>query len=239
MMVEVSRVVDPRDHMFNSGPDWYWSVGESGLAAVSSVLSLAHNPPVRRILDLPCGHGRVGRHLKAAFPEADIVYCDLDAQGAEFCAREFGGTALVSRPELSELQLAGKFDVIWIGSLFTHLDRDRTERWLRYLCEYLSETGVLAATFHGSWTVEVHSKGPITDNESWAKIVAQYEATGYGYARYPFMNEDYGISLSRPSVIIEMAEKIAGVRLLSYTERGWADNHDVLGIGGQDRMKPW
>jgi hypothetical protein len=29
------------------------------------------------------------------------------------------------------------------------------------------------------------------------------------------------------------------VRILSYHERGWAGNHDVLVIDRWDRMEPW
>lgn len=49
----------------------------------------------------------------------------------------------------------------------------------------------------------------------------------------------YGISLSSASRIVSMVMKIPGVRLLSYTERGWGHNHDVLVISNTDRLQPW
>lgn len=237
--MQVSKILDPADHMFNSGPDWYWSVGESGLLAVQRVLGLTYTKDVHRVMDLPCGHGRVARYLRCGFPSAEMFYCDLDHSGADFCAKEFNGTAIHSKPELTDIDLPGDLDVIWVGSLFTHLDRDRTRRWLSHLCSKLSRQGVLVATFHGPFAIEVNRKNPMIDSVSWEAILSGYHETGYGYAKYDYMKDDYGISLSRPSVVIDMVEAIPNVRLLSYTERGWADNHDVLGISGDDRLKSW
>jgi hypothetical protein len=50
---------------------------------------------------------------------------------------------------------------------------------------------------------------------------------------------DWGVSVSKPEKIIEIAGNIPGVRILSYSERGWADNHDVLAVARTDRFKPW
>ena len=49
----------------------------------------------------------------------------------------------------------------------------------------------------------------------------------------------YGVSLSKPEKIIEIAGNIPGVRILSYTERGWADFQDVLAVARTDRLKPF
>ena len=42
------------------------------------------------MLDFACGHGRVMRTLKAAFPDALLTACDIDRDGVDFCARTFG-----------------------------------------------------------------------------------------------------------------------------------------------------
>lgn len=39
--------------------------------------------------------------------------------------------------------------------------------------------------------------------------------------------------------IVDVVSSLPRVRLLNYTERGWADNHDVAAIGKTDRNKPW
>lgn len=87
----VREEIHPGDVMWNTGPSWYFSVGQSALMAISRVLA-QHDPAnVKRILDLPCGHGRVGRYLRAGFPDAEIVFCDIEKDGVDFCAKTFSG----------------------------------------------------------------------------------------------------------------------------------------------------
>jgi SAM-dependent methyltransferase len=239
--LNVSRKIDPKDQMWESGPKWYFQVGESGLDVIKKILTLSRKRQVTSILDLPCGHGRVGRFLRAAFSEARITYCDLDAEGIAFCANEFGGIPLLSKPELSEVEFSEQFDVIWVGSLFTHVDHERTQRWLNHLCAALAPDGILVATFHGRWTIEVQEKyHHMIDDVNWQKVIKQYDVEGYGFASYPSMaSSRYGISLARASNIVQMVECILGVRMLAYIERGWADNHDVLGLAKTDRLQAW
>jgi trans-aconitate methyltransferase len=234
---EIDKTVSPRDHMFNTGPDWYFSVGVDAIRVIFRALAMSSLGEVRRILDLPCGHGRVARHLRAAFPRATITFADIETDGVDFCTQQFGGAGVYSQPDLAQIELGTGFDVIWIGSLFTHVDRARAEAWTRHLCGLLSPRGILIATIHGNWSKEIQrSHGAMIGEAEWAEILAGYEATGWGYARYPGP-DDYGVSLSRASSVIEMAACVQGPRILGYNERGWAGNHDVLLVENRDRME--
>ncbi len=226
--------------MWLTGKEWYFAVGESGLKSIKMGVALSWLQNVTSILDLPCGHGRVARYLRAAYPEAKMFFCDLEKSGVDFCTQHFGGKAVYSQPELTEVALP-TVDLIWVGSLFTHIDLDRTKRWLAYLARHLSPQGVLVATFHGHWTRKYHEEIlPIIDAGSWDLIMKSYGETGFGYAPYgtPGMM-DYGISLTRPGVVCDIISGIPGVRLIGYTERGWADNHDVVAITKNDRFQNW
>lgn len=238
MTPHVPTVIHPLDHMYRSGEAWYFPVGESAARLLRIAEATSWLPRIRSVLDLPCGHGRVGRYLPTVFPGADLHFADLDASGADFCAATFGGTAIHSRPELTEVTLP-RVDLIWVGSLFTHVDRERTARWLRYLCEHLNEDGVLVATFHGAWSLRMQAIYPMIDAASWERIVDAYQRTGYGYARYPGSEQDYGISLSSPEALMGIAREIPGVRVAGFLERGWAENHDVLMISRDDRDRDW
>lgn len=239
LRAEIDKTVSPRDHMYNTGPDWYYSVGVDAIRAILRALAISQVGTVMRILDLPCGHGRVARHLRAAFPGADITFADIDTDGADFCAQQFRGHAVYSQPDLSQVPLGDKFDVIWIGSLFTHVDVARAESWARTLCRRLSPRGVLIATVHGNWSRQVQRHhGAMIGDAEWAQIEAECDASGWGYARYPG-EEDYGVSLCTPAAVLAMASRIQGIRILGYNERGWAGNHDVLLLEARDRMEPW
>lgn len=236
---DIIRTIHPRDTMWQPNQSWYFAVGRSAMRVLDVAARASWLPRIGSILDLPCGYGRVGRHLPAAYPEAQLHFCDILHEGADFCAETFGGTAIHSRPELTEVELP-QVDMIWVGSLFTHVDRDRTRRWLRHLCERLNPDGVLAATFHGEWSLSMQKLFPMLAQDHWARIVDQYEREGYGYAPYPdWPDGDYGVSLSSPHAVIDLVREIPGVRLAGYMERGWADNHDVAIIARDDRARPW
>ncbi|WP_284944022.1 class I SAM-dependent methyltransferase [Acidisoma cladoniae] len=233
----LDKTISPQDHMYNTGPDWYFSVGVDGLRVVLRALAMGRLNEVNHILDLPCGHGRVARHLHACFPNAHLTFADIDTDGVDFCVERFGGTGIYSQPDLSQVAFDVTYDLIWIGSLFTHVEQARAETWLRHLCGLLAPNGVLIATLHGNWSKEVQrSYGAMIGDAEWAKIMAGYELTGWGYARYPGP-DNYGVSLCRASTVMAMAGRIEGVRILSYTERGWAGNHDVLVMEKWDRME--
>jgi SAM-dependent methyltransferase len=237
--MDVVREIHPRDHMWHSGADWYFDVGQDALKVIQWALAMSWLQRIpARILDLPCGHGRVARFLRAGFPGAELFFCDINEEGAEFCAKTFGGTAIISELELTDVELPRQLDVIWVGSLFTHICRRRTERWLPYLAGYLEDHGILVATFHGAWTVESQKVYPHIHQAVFDKIVSEYESSGYGYAPYPD-TRDYGFSIAKPEIIMKIASGIGGVRVLAYTERGWANNQDVLVITRNDRLKPW
>lgn len=235
----VSEEIHPNDHMYNTGAPWYFRVGESAVLAIVCGLSLAHTREVRRVLDLPCGHGRVARHLRSAFPQADMYFCDIDKEGVEFCAEKFDGTGIYSKPDLTSVTLPSNMDVIWVGSLFTHVDYERTEKWVSHLVNHLSPMGLLVATFHGAFSDKNFRDNPMyLGGGNWSKIEAELNSSGYGYSPYADRTMgDYGISLSRASKIVDMASSIRGTRIISYTERGWAYNHDVLTLARQDRLE--
>jgi SAM-dependent methyltransferase len=232
----VNALISNDDLMFVAGQTaHYFHVGEDGLNNVLSSLVRSRLERVESILDLPCGHGRVARHLRAAFPEAKMSFCDIDKGAADFCARTFDGVPLYSSSELTQVPLHRSFDIIWIGSLFTHVDESRTRRWLRYLCDQLTSDGILLATFHGVWVRESHNQ---EFKRNYRRLLRQVDRYGFGYARQSRL-EDYGVSVSLPWKVVEMASAMENVRILGYTERGWDENHDVLTIARTDRLKPF
>jgi trans-aconitate methyltransferase len=228
------------DEMYNTGKEWYFSVGIDGLRAILSVLTLAKLKSVNSVLDLPCGHGRVGRYLRAAFPAAEMTFCDVNRSGVDYCSKTFSGRGVYSQVELEKVDLGQRFDLIWVGSLFTHIDYRRYKSWMAYLCDQLAPNGVLVITLHGPGAIQFANKYPMLQEEDWNSIQSQYLLTGFGYADYSRQTpQGYGISLGKVSKTAEVVENISEVRLLSYTERGWGDNHDVIAIQKYDRLKAW
>jgi SAM-dependent methyltransferase len=187
------------------------------------------------VLDLPCGHGRVLRHLVRLFPDASFDACDVDAAGVEFCAKAFGAHPIHSAEDLTAVKFDHSYDLIWVGSLFTHTSFEVTRSWLALLAGLLSDNGIVVATFHGRWAS--HRPIPYIDDERWGQILAEYNETGYGFRDYAkgdghdFIAGSYGISVAKPHVILKMLEEIPGTRIYMYQERGWDDHQDVAVFG--------
>lgn len=232
--LNVCRDISPNDQMFSGDEHHYFRVGESALDCVSCSLRAARLPAdrVRRILDLPCGHGRVLRYLKAAFPGAEITACDLLRDAVDYCAAAFGATPVYSDEEPPKVPLDREaFDLIWVGSLFTHLDADRWGGFLDLFRRSLRTGGLLVFTTHGrkayDWSVrgEFYYGLPYWRNTA---VLFRYERAGFGYADY-LNAEAYGQTLSRPDWVFRQIERLGEMRLAYFSEAAWGGHQDVYG----------
>jgi hypothetical protein len=111
---------------------------------------------------------------------------------------------------------------------------------LGILIEHLAPHGVLVATFHGAGTLALSRDVPLIETDKWSAIVDQSTSLGFGFASYADSpDESYGISLTTPAWLLDMASRLRGVRIANFTERGWADHHDVLALERTDRSAIW
>src|SRR5262249_55203050 len=101
----VSRTVAAHDAMFahtvRGAIEHYMSVGRSALEVICRAMIAARKTDIRSVLDLPCGAGRVTRHLAAFFPDAELYVADLDKAGAQFAAANFGAVAIDTAADFS------------------------------------------------------------------------------------------------------------------------------------------
>jgi SAM-dependent methyltransferase len=232
----VNRHISPADEMLSGALDreHYFDCGRSALECIEKALVIASIPPkrIKRILDLPCGHGRVLRHLKAAFPEAEIAACDLLRDGVDFCSSTFGATAIYSSDEPEAIPLKPEsFDLIWVGSLFTHLDAPLWSRFLAVLRNALCSGGVLVFSTHGRDAYQRMLGGMWNNSLSHRRrtvMLYRYERTGFGYAKYLGSDSYYGLSLSHPAWVTRQLTTLGGLRIVSLSEKPWDDFHDVF-----------
>jgi len=223
-----STVISPNDQMWASGGQWYFDIGRSALECITRALAAAHIIP-QRILDLPCGHGRVCRMLTAAYPSARVTVSDLDRDGVDFCAREFGAEALYSEDDLARVAVGRQFDLIWCGSLFTHLDRERWPEFLGFFADRLAPDGVLVFTTHGrqpiQWMRDSFFDYGLSRDEQEA-MIAGYVTGGFGFVSPS--NQAFGLSLSSIPFVCSELERWPCLRLIGVHEHGWAGHQDVF-----------
>ena len=221
------------DEMCEDGKvDHYMAVCRSALNSIARTLLAAGNPPVRRILDLPCGHGRVLRGLHAWFPRAELSACDLLKDGVDFCAETFGATPIYSHPDPERIPLKGTYDVIWVGSLFTHLAEERWRPFFTVLKRHLSVGGVLVFTAHGRSVARHITR----DDKQYglrpsqlSKLLNGFQKRGFSYQSYPGQTE-YGVSISAPHWVFAFLESFPAYRIVHFSEVSWDNHHDVYGV---------
>jgi SAM-dependent methyltransferase len=226
---KVSLVIDWKDMMYEGYPAHYFSSGYSALFCVRRALDEGGKRPPGSILDFGCGHGRVLRSLAADFPHARLTATDLDAGGVNFCAKTFGAIPVHSSTDLSRVSFDTKFDLIWVGSVFTHL---RTERWLSLLELFrsvLTKDGLLVFSTHGDEVARRLREGRCgwygLETERASEILKGYDKSGFGYSDYR-KSRDYGVSLSTPEWVSRRIVDV-GFEPVLCQQNGWDDCQDV------------
>jgi SAM-dependent methyltransferase len=227
---DVSQVTSSQDPMYAKTPDAYFPTGAAALRCVRLALLEARKDTCGSILDFACGYGRVLRYLRAAFPKARLTAADTTRDAVDFCAQEFGATPVYSQEDFASLELPGPFDLIWVGSLFTHVSAPRWIELLDRLESVLSDDGVLVFTTQGRCVREQL----VTGRPPWAALTAEakrqivdgYEEEGFGYADW-IGSENYGTSLNTIAWACAQIESRPGLQVLGAREMGWG-RQDVI-----------
>ena len=235
--LRVDRTLAPRDGMVAREADatlieQYFDLGRRALELIHFSSVLCDKPHYPDILDLPCGHGRVLRWLRAHYGYARITACDLDRDGVDFCAQQFGATPVYSSPDLHQLPFTSQFDLIWVGSLVTHLRRDRWLATLDCLIKWTRECGVIIFTTQGRNVASLLARGrrDIAENIDKPALLAEYARTGIAYQRYFESNaeEDYGFALSSPEWVLRALQRYPDIIVRAYLEEAWGMQDVVI-----------
>ncbi|MBC7801954.1 MAG: hypothetical protein H7Z10_15150 [Gemmatimonadaceae bacterium] len=131
---------------------------------------------------------------------------------------------------IDDLSAPRKFDLIWVGSVLTHLSEALSVALIRKLMSFLNENGLLIASTHGRFAdANAERAQNYGVAERWSEITQGFSDGGYGYVDYP-LQSNYGISLTKPSWTARLIEGIPEIRLVLLSERAWDGHHDVLAL---------
>jgi SAM-dependent methyltransferase len=130
--------------------------GEQHYSAMASILQTSGHPLARgqTILDFGCGSGRVIRWLCDISKDSEIWGVDIQAEHVLWCKQNlqppfhFAVTTIVPHLPFED----NYFDLIYAGSVFTHID-DLVDSWLLELRRTLKPSGRLYLTIHDDTTV--------------------------------------------------------------------------------------
>ena len=229
----MDRAIAPRDTMYLDSDAHYLSVGQSASGIIEAALG---STQPRSILDLPSGFGRVTRVLRARFPKAAITACDLDPEAVNFCAARFAARAAVSVRDFTQLRLGERYDLIWVGSLITHLPPRQTRAFFAAMVRHMTQRATLVVSSHGPSIIpRLRAEGYGLTSEVAGELIAEFDRTGFGYRDYPVdpvygvsqTNENYGISLISEAWL-RQALGDSGLVMNACHARIWDDHHDVV-----------
>jgi SAM-dependent methyltransferase len=197
----------------------YMRSADTALRHIRLALITSGGEAVDAVLDFGCGYGRVLRMLRAEYPRARVVACDVDRKAVDFCAEAFDAEPVYSDPDPERIAIDGPFDLIWSGSFFTHIGAEDWERFLSRLTSLLAPGGVLVFTTAGRHVVELMLGGELArlSEDSARELLADYDRAGFGFAEYPG-RERYGLSRASPAWVCERIAATGGLRLIGYAE---------------------
>jgi SAM-dependent methyltransferase len=223
--------ISPGDPVYSpERHDAYFQWGESAVACIRLALLAAERGSPSSVLDFACGHGRVLRTLKAAFPGARLTACDIDRDGVDFCARTFGAAPVYSSADPAEIEIEEQFDLIWVGSMFTHLESGRWVGFLRLFESLLQPGGMLVFTTGGRFVIEQMKAGKRSvglDGNQATELIADFERTGFGYQEY-LRRPGWGLARASPAWVCAQLDEVPELRLIAFVERGWLQSQDVI-----------
>jgi len=220
--------------MFEGDLARYLLVGLSGLKVIDVVLRQCPPRVINTILDFPCGGGRVGRFLAARFPETRITACDLDTGGVDFCSQVLGMEPAYSQVDFDKVCLKDTYDLIWCGSLVTHLDAKPILRLLRLFELHLNDNGVMVFTTHGDYVAHRMSGGDDygIGRAASKKAVEAYRACGFAFMPYLEQNDasEYGTSITSADWVRSHCSTMTSLKEVYFQPRGWDNHQDVYGF---------
>lgn len=154
--------ISDRDEMFRFVVPGYSNAGDAYLAYMQSggrmmnVVSLLADfafkglSNVRSFLEFACGYGRFTRHWVMKYPPERTFVSDIYKEAVDWQHQQLGVCGVYSTPSPKEFPLVATFDIIFVGSLFSHLPKNLFEEWLKKLFGMLSPNGVIAFSVHDS-----------------------------------------------------------------------------------------
>jgi SAM-dependent methyltransferase len=219
--------IHPNDGMFEGDLNHYFNVGKQAKEIIMSSI-LIHDPKFK-ILFLPCGHGRNLRHFVKLLNPSQIYASDIDPSAIDFMKDYFGVNALTSDRSFSNLRSMPKMNIIFVGSLVTHLKERDSIKFIKLISRKLKNNGLIVLSSHGEF---VNSRlgsefNYGLDLNSALTLKEQYLKNGYGFAPYPY-DPNYGISTIRLDWYNKLARLVPSISLARKTEQLWDNHHDVI-----------
>jgi len=216
-------------HYIEDAQSAIWNL-EQSLAAAGMTWA-----DVGACLDMPSGYGRVTRLLARLLDPARITACDVDAEAVRFCRAAFAVAGIVANRDPARTRLGQSYDLIFVGSLLTHLTESRAAALLDLLVSRLARGGLLVFTTQGESCLD-HLEWY---GERFGALESTYRETvrRVGMCFMPYVRQtDYGVTIHAQSYVTKLVRERFGQALhqIRFAERGWDRHQDVWTFRASD-----
>jgi 2-polyprenyl-3-methyl-5-hydroxy-6-metoxy-1,4-benzoquinol methylase len=180
---------------------------------------------VESVLDFASGYGRLTRVLTQKLPKERIWVSDIYAEAVAWQARTFGVHAFPSAPSPAALRHERAHDIVWVGSMFSHLPAPLFHEWLAKLWSFVSPRGVLAFSVH---------------DETLLPIGETMDETGLRYFRFSesgsLDHDIYGMSYVTEAFVGEAIARLSpgGGPKWKRFFKGLYENQDLYVVAGPE-----
>jgi SAM-dependent methyltransferase len=107
------------------------------------------------VLEFAAGFGRFTRFLVTRVAPERITVSDISHDAVDFARSTFGVSGFYSTASPGDLDDPGRYEVIFVASLFSHLGIEVWVPWLRRLYGMLEPGGLLVFSTHGPYARDV------------------------------------------------------------------------------------
>lgn len=237
----IGRIHVHDEMLFDTSPGsfaHYARVGREAMRIIEESLAAVGRSfgDIGHCLDMACGSGRVLRNLQTRIAPRQITACDINEEGVRFLKAEFGVHGIVSSKNLREVQFPRRYDLIFVGSLFSHLSPEIAFDLFDQLFGLLNPRGVIVFSIQGPQCMEhLEAYGWVFPPQE-ARLRQDLGEKGYAFAPY-FPNQDphYGVAFYAHEALKRILEErfSPGMRLARFAERDWDNHHDLYAFEKQ------
>jgi SAM-dependent methyltransferase len=189
----------------------YMDGGRLAARDVAEGISRAGRSPdsVDDVLDFGCGSGRVIRHLPGHLPGARLHGSDVDADAIGWAQHNLPGIQFSVNPYRPPLPFEDdSFDLVYSISVFTHLNEQYQDDWLREIARVVRPGGLALLTVHGEYAFNEFKSGRYVSNtrscservavhgsiEDEGFVYEPYEITTWNGRDFPGIDDTFGLT---------------------------------------------
>lgn len=230
--MRVNCVIDPRDDIFRFFANHelaknpireYLSDGWRTLSELMMLLEAVNQPLLQTgsVMEFAAGFGRFTRHLVKALP-GRVACTEVMPGSVDFLREQFGVESFESSHDPAQINLTGKYELVFVLSMFTHLPTPMWTPWLLTLKRLVKPGGLLIFSVHNENVaieagVIFNADGTyfIADSESSSLDVNTYGTT-YTTRKFvedsvrnvfgsePLLYQPYAFWIGQDAVLIKM-----------------------------------